>query len=257
MASDLLRPGCRRSKADATSRRGPHRLRSRFAPGARLTDVALLIPALNEEATLPALLPRLAGYRVLVVDNGSTDATAARAREGGAELVSEPRRGYGQACLAGLAHLRADPPEVVVILAADGSDDPGDLDAVIGPALGGLDLVIGDRSAGAEPGSLTWPQRVGNRVATAGIRALTGRRFADMGSLRAIRWEALERMQMCDPGFGWNVEMQMKAVHLGLACQEVPVRYLRRHAGESKISGNVKGSVKAGVHMLRACWRHR
>lgn len=222
--------------------------------------VAVLIPALNEEQALPLVLAELAAQapeRVVVVDNGSTDRTAARARAAGAEVVLEPRRGYGSACLAGLAHLRAAPPEVVVILDGDHSDYPEDLPLLLDPIRQGeADLVLGERVTLAQPGALQPQQRFGNHLASALMWGLVGRRYRDMGPFRAARWAALEALRMSDPAYGWNVEMQMKAARQGLRILEVPVRY-RPRVGQSKISGTLRGSAKAGAHILRACWRHR
>ncbi|MEY3211167.1 MAG: hypothetical protein RIT28_1648 [Pseudomonadota bacterium] len=222
--------------------------------------VAVLIPALNEEEALPLVLadlsPRALG-RVVVVDNGSVDRTAEVAQAGGAEVVFEPKRGYGAACLAGLRHLSADPPDVLVFLDGDHSDDVADLPRLLAPLqAGAADLVIGDRTARAERGALMPQQRVGNVVATTLIRALTGLRTRDMGPFRAIRWPALMGLQMADPAFGWMVEMHMKAARAGLRVVELPVSY-RPRRGESKISGTVRGSVRAGVGMLGACWTYR
>lgn len=222
--------------------------------------VAVLIPALNEEQALPLVLADLraqAPERVVVVDNGSTDRTAACAVEQGAELVHEPRRGYGRACLTGLAHLRADPPEVVVILDGDHSDHVEDLPDLLAPiARGEADLVLGERVTRGQRGALLPQQRFGNRLASVLMWGLVGRRYLDMGPFRAARWEALERLGMSDPAYGWNVEMQMKAIRQGLRVLEVPVRY-RPRVGQSKISGTLRGSARAGAHILRACWRHR
>jgi glycosyltransferase involved in cell wall biosynthesis len=222
--------------------------------------VAVLIPALNEEQALPLVLADLARRapdRVVVVDNGSADRTAEVARAGGAEVVSELRRGYGAACLAGLKHLGADPPDVLVFLDGDHSDDVDDLPRLLAPLRdGSADLVLGDRTARAERGALLPQQRVGNVVATTLIRALTGLDTRDMGPFRAIRWSALMGLDMVDPAFGWNVEMHMKAARAGLRVVEIPVSY-RPRRGESKISGTVRGSIKAGVGMLGACWTYR
>lgn len=222
--------------------------------------VAVLIPALNEEEALPLVLADLSRRRpdrVVVVDNGSEDRTAEVARAGGAEVVVEPRRGYGSACLAGLRHLSGDPPDVLVFLDGDHSDDVEDLPRLLAPIeRGAADLVLGDRTAQAERGALLPQQRVGNLVATTLIRALTGLSTRDMGPLRAIRWSALMGLRMADPAFGWNVEMHMKAARAGLRVVELPVRY-RPRRGVSKISGTVRGSIKAGVGMLGACWTYR
>ena len=218
-----------------------------------------MIPTLDEADNLPGLLGDLpATVRVVVVDNGSTDGSGEIALAWGAEVVREPRRGYGSACLAGLRHLRADPPEVVVILDADRADAVDRLDALVGPILAGTaDLVLSDRSRTADPGALLPAQRFGNRFATAAIWAVTGRRFHDLGPFRAIRWRALEGLAMSDPSWGWNVEMQLKAVRHGLRIVEVPLPYRKRHAGQSKISGTIRGSARAGVRILQAVWRYR
>jgi len=224
--------------------------------------VDALIPALNEEASLPGVLADLQGRglrRVVVVDNGSTDATAAVARAHGAEVVYCGRRGYGSACLRGMDHLHAQPPDVLVFLDGDGADDPADLAAILAPIEAGTaDLVIGSRVLGeAEPGALTLVQRFGNALSTTLMRGLFQARFTDLGPFRAIRWPALMRLQMADPDFGWTVEMQVKAVRAGLRCTEVPAAWRRRRAGASKISGTVKGSTLAGVKILWTIGRER
>ncbi len=216
--------------------------------------VAVVIPALNEAPSLPAVLAELPeGVRVVVVDNGSIDDTAAVARALGAEVVSAPRRGYGTAVQAGLNHLRAAPPEVVVVLDADHADDPRLLPVLVQPiAQGRADLVSSDRSRTADPGSLTPTQRFGNALATRLIAARVGHRYADLGPFRAVRWDALERLGMVDPTWGWNVEMQVKAARAGLRVVEIPVPYRARPRGESKISGSVRGALRAGVRILWA-----
>ena len=227
-------------------------------------NIAVVIPALNEEGPLPLVLQDLAPLlasgalqRVIVVDNGSTDDTAQLAREGGAELVPQPKRGYGSACLAGFAHLAQDPPDVVVILDADHSDYVDDLTLLVEPiSRGQADMVLGERTTLAERGALLPNQVFGNKLATALIRLHTGHKYRDMGPFRAIRWSSLMAMEMEDPAFGWNVEMQMKAIQRGLVVREIPVRY-RPRVGTSKISGTLTGTVKAGLGILRATWRYR
>src|SRR5712692_2500679 len=201
--------------------------------------VSLIIPALNEERSIGQVLGDLPPglySQVLVIDNGSTDGTAAAARARGVTVVSEPRRGYGSACLRGIASL--DPAaEVVVFMDADASDVPAEAAALLEPLLEGrADLVIGSRTLGSsENGALTPHQRFGNRLAVALIRLLYGFRYTDLGPFRAIRTESLRTIGMRDRGYGWTIEMQLKALRHGLRVVEVPVSY-RRRIGESKIS---------------------
>jgi glycosyltransferase involved in cell wall biosynthesis len=225
--------------------------------------VAVVIPALNEERSIGLVLDGLARDlvdHVLVCDNGSTDRTAEVARAHGAQVVAEPRRGYGSACLAGLAACRAlpgGPPDVVCFLDADFSDHPDDLSLVLAPILAGAaDVVIGSRMLLPDARAALLPQaRFGNALAVTLIRWLWGARFSDLGPFRAVTWAALERVGMEDTNYGWTVELQIKAASLGLRCVEVPVRY-RSRIGESKITGTVKGSVRAGVKILTTIARY-
>ena len=221
--------------------------------------VAVVIPALNEAGSIAAVLADLpASVRKVVVDNGSTDDTARIAADAGAEVVHEARRGYGAACQAGLRHLASGPPDVVVILDGDHADDPTLLDRLLEPIRDDrADLVLADRSRTADPGALTRVQKYGNRLATLLIRGVTGHRYADMGPFRAIRWSALERLQMRDPTWGWNVEMQIKAVRRGLRVIEIPLPYRARRAGQSKISGDLRGAARASVRIVWAVGRYR
>lgn len=226
-----------------------------------LPTIDVVIPALNEEASLPLVLaglPRPPVRRVVVADNGSRDGTARVAREGGAEVVTAARRGYGSACLTGLDHLRrTGPPDVVVFVDADYSDHPDELPRLVAPILAGeADLVIGSRVLGErEPGALLPQARAGNLVACFLIRLFYGHRFTDLGPFRAIRWESLETIGMSDPNFGWTAEMQVKALRHGLRAAEVPVSY-RRRVGVSKITGTVSGTIRAGYKILWTVARH-
>ncbi len=222
--------------------------------------IDVVIPALDEAGSIGrviAAIPRDSLRRVVVVDNGSRDGTADVAARAGAQVIHEPARGYGSACLAGLAHLAADPPEVVVFLDADFSDHPEELPALVAPILaGGADLVIGSRVLGeAERGALAPQARYGNQLACALLRALYGQRYTDLGPFRAIRWSALESLDMRDRNFGWTVEMQLKAARAGLSIAEVPVRY-RRRIGVSKITGTVRGTLGAGAKILWTIFRY-
>lgn len=209
--------------------------------------VTVIIPALNEEQAIGRVLAEVPEWvdRVIVADNGSSDATAAVARSHGADVVVEPRAGYGSACLAGLAALEAT--DIVVFLDGDYSDHPGEMDALVDPiAAGAADLVIGSRVLGErEAGALTPQQRFGNWLATRLIGLIWGVRYTDLGPFRAISAPALAGLAMADRTYGWTVEMQIKAAVQGLRSLEVPVRY-RRRIGVSKISGTIKGTILAG-----------
>ncbi|MBI3795740.1 MAG: glycosyltransferase family 2 protein [Deltaproteobacteria bacterium] len=223
--------------------------------------IAVLIPALNEEASLPYVLtdlPKDVVQEVVVIDNGSSDRTAEMARAQGATVLNEPRRGYGSACLAGIAYLKAREPDVVVFLDADYSDYPDELPAVVQPIIAEeYDFVLGSRTKGqAEPGALLFQARFGNALATSLIRWLYGFPYSDLGPFRAIRFPALLNLGMIDRTYGWNVEMQIKAVRQGLRIAEVPVRYRKRAGGESKVSGTLRGTLLAGYKILWTVLRY-
>ena len=227
--------------------------------------VAVVVPARDEApsvgAVVAGLRAALPDAEVVVVDNGSRDATAAVARAAGAVVVAEPRAGYGRACLAGLAHLARRPPDAVLFADADGADDPADAAAVLAPLrAGAADLVIGSRVLGqragrVERGALLPQARWGNALACALVRLRWGARFTDLGPFRAVRWRSLQALGMRDETFGWTVEMQVRAVRAGLRCAEVPVAY-RRRVGRSKISGTLGGTVRAGAKILWTVGRH-
>ena len=223
--------------------------------------VDVVIPAFNEERVVGevvASIPRPPADRVVVADNNSRDRTAAVAAAARAIVVPAPRQGYGSACLAGLAWLREhEPPDVVAFLDADGSDFADELPLLLAPIeSGGADLVIGSRVLGRrEPGALLPQARAGNFVACLLIALLYRHRYTDLGPFRAIRWEALERLEMRDPDFGWTAEMQVKALRQGLRVVEMPVSY-RRRVGVSKITGTLWGTLRAGYKILWTVMRH-
>lgn len=225
------------------------------------SNIAVIIPALDEEQSIGATLDSVAvlgAAPTIVVDNGSIDRTAEVAEAHGAQVIRETRRGYGYACLAGIAALPLH-AQVIVFLDADGSDDPADLPHLIEPIVRDeADLVIGSRLIGdAESGAMTMMQNFGNRLAAALMRVLFGARFTDLGPFRAIRRDALEGLSMRDTNYGWTIEMQIKARRLGLRTLEVPVRYRKRRAGRSKVSGTLRGSFLAGIKILWTILRYR
>ncbi len=235
-----------------------------------LPTFAVVIPALDEEAVIGdqvaevlaaargpevAALARLS--EVVVVDNGSRDATAERAAAAGATVVAEPRRGYGRACLSGV--LAAGEVDLIVQMDGDRSDQPGELPLLLAPLLGGeADLVVGSRTRGrAEPGSLLPQQRVGNWIAAVLLRLLYGVRVSDIGPFRVIGRDDLLALGMQEMTYGWSVEMIARAARRGLRVREVPVSYRNRAGGDSKVSGNLRASVRAGWRIIGAIGRSR
>jgi len=213
--------------------------------------VGVVIPALDEEASIGLVIDAIPAWvdDIVVVDNGSTDATASTARAHGARVVPEPRRGYGAACQTGIEALAA--PNVVVFLDGDFSDHPSEMQRLVDPiAAGDADFVVGARHvADSAQGAISWWQRSGNRLACALMRRLWAGRYTDLGPFRAIRSDALEALQMRDKGFGWTVEMQIKAIRRSLRVREVPTDY-RKRIGRSKISGTLRGAIGAGAKIL-------
>ena len=226
-------------------------------------SVDVAIPAFNEEASLPLVLAGLFALppgsvrRVVVADNNSTDDTASVARQAGALVVPAPIQGYGSACLAALAEIATDPPDIVVFIDADFSDHPEELPDLIAPLVQNqADLVIGSRTLGnREPGALLPQARFGNLLACFLIRVLYRHTYTDLGPFRAIRWRSLEELGMRDPDFGWTAEMQVKAIRHGLTVVDVPVSY-RRRVGVSKITGTLVGTLRAGHKILWTVFRY-
>ena len=226
-----------------------------------MKKAVVIIPALNEERSIGKVIgdiPRNLVAEIVVVNNGSTDSTASVASGCGATVIDEERRGYGQACLAGMNYIKnfSYLPDIIVFLDADYSDYPQEMKDLISPiAEGGYDLVIGSRTIGERQKGALLPQAlVGNYVATGLIKLLYRVDFTDLGPFRAIRYDKLLSLGMRDKTFGWTVEMQVKAAKKGFRCTEVPVSY-RKRIGTSKITGTITGSVMAGVKIIWMIFR--
>ena len=228
--------------------------------------IGVVIPARDEADNIGAVVGGLlelheeSGQRVIddlvVCDNGSADATAQRARNAGARVVVEDTPGYGVACLTALAALR--PVDVVLFVDGDQSCETGQAIDLLRAIADGADMVVGSRALGRmEPGALSAPQIAGNRVASLLIRLLWGKTVTDLGPFRAIRADALRRLDMRDTAYGWTVEMQVKAIQMDLRLVETPVDSLRRRFGRSKVGGTVKGVIGASIGILGMIVRRR
>ncbi len=219
-----------------------------------MNSVSVIIPAFNEEEPIAGVVREVSATKIpadiIVVDNGSADQTANRAREAGARVVKAPR-GYGRACAAGVTALRPE-SEIVVFLDGDGSDCPELMNQLVDPIVAEkYDFVIGSRTRGRrEQGSMNLQQIVSGRIAGWLMSILYGVRYTDMCPFRAIRRATLEKLGMREQTYGWNLEMQMKAARAGLRILEVPVNHRRRAGGESKVSGTVRGTFVAGARIF-------
>lgn len=223
----------------------------------------VIIPAFNEAKSIGKVvddLPEGLVDEVVVVNNASTDATERNASDAGATVLREDKKGYGFACLQGLAYLeeqaqKGRTPDIVVFLDGDYSDHPNELAQLLEPITSNTaDLVIGSRILGfrkglVEPGAMLPQALIGNRIACGLMRVIWGVRFTDLGPFRAIRYHCLKALRMEDQTYGWTIEMQIKAARIGLRCTEVPVSY-RKRIGVSKITGTVSGTFKASGKIL-------
>jgi len=220
--------------------------------------VSLIIPALNEAECLKSLLPEvpyLLLHETIVVDNGSTDATAAVAQAAGVRVVCEPRRGYGSACIAGVA---AASGEILIFMDGDGSFMPQELVRLIEPIQKGeADLVLGTRlRGGMTSGAMPPHQRFGNYLVAWLVRTLYRVEVTDLGPFRAIRRDLFDQLQMQEQTYGWPIEMLVKAARRQARLLEVPVSYRPRLAGQSKVGGTVRGTILATYKILRVTFRY-
>lgn len=214
----------------------------------------VIMPVLDELENLKWLLPKLSEkYHVLIVDNGSTDGSYEYCLDNGIKVIKESIKGYGKAVLSGIEHLSVIEPsdnKVVVVFDADGTSPIESIDSVVSPITQeGFDFVIGQRTF-SQLGAIPLHAKFGNWLTVFLIKLSTGHSYKDMGPLRAIKLKKINKMNMIDQNYGWNVEMQMKAVKHGLKIKEVDIKYFRRRHGKSKISGSVLGSIKAGIKIL-------
>ena len=221
--------------------------------------ISIIIPALNEEESIGRVLNDIPGEiveEVIVVDNGSSDNTVTVSKGLGVNVILEPLKGYGAACLRGISILKQD-TDIVVFLDADYSDYPQDLHTVVKPIIDDdAEMVIGSRMSGAREKGALLPQAIfGNKLATFLIRLFWGFKYTDLGPFRAIKYRDLLTLNMIDKNFGWTVEMQIKALQKGLRIVEVPVRY-RKRIGKSKITGTFSGTVRAGVKIIYTIFKY-
>jgi glycosyltransferase involved in cell wall biosynthesis len=228
-----------------------------------MPEIVIIIPALNEKGAIGKVLahiPRNIASEIVVVDNNSSDATAEVARNFGATVVHEGRKGYGFACLKGIEYVLSRPkkPGVIVFLDADYSDCPEEMTSLVQPIIQqDYDMVIGSRFLGRrEKGAMPRHQVLGNRLAVMLVNALYGVHYTDLGPFRAIKLDKLLKLDMKEQRYGWTAEMQAKAAKQRLRCCEVPVTY-RARIGTSKISGTVKGTVCAGYSILATVLKNR
>ena len=221
--------------------------------------ISVIIPALDEEESIGQVLNDIPGEiveEVIVVDNGSSDNTVTVSKGLGANVIQEPLKGYGAACLKGISILKQD-TDIVVFLDADYSDYPQDLHTVVKPIINdNADMVIGSRMSGEREKGALLPQAIfGNKLATFLIRLFWGFKYTDLGPFRAIKYRDLLALNMTDKNFGWTVEMQIKALKKRLRIVEVPVRY-RKRIGKSKITGTFSGTVRAGVKIIYTIFKY-
>ena len=217
--------------------------------------VAAIIPVLNEQGAIgPTLarLPRDAVQDIIVVDGGSKDGTADEARAHGAITLIEQRRGYGRACLTGAEHAASLGADIALFMDGDGADAVEHAAQILAPLRAGeADFVLATRTRGTrEKGSMGLHQVLAGEAIGLALRGITGTRYSDMCAFRAIRLDDLFRLGMQEMTYGWNLEMQILAPRAGLRVREIPLPYYRRVAGQSKVAGNLRGSITAGTRIV-------
>ena len=217
--------------------------------------IKVIIPAFNEEASIGKVIAEIPNIvsEIIVVNNNSTDNTSEIAKNAGATVLFQPKAGYGNACLKGMEYISEEDikPEIIVFLDGDYSDYPSELTKIVAPILeDDIDFVVGARvKTLREAGSMTFPQRFGNALATKLMKLFFNSKFTDLGPFRAIKYEKLLQLNMEDKTYGWTVEMQLKVLKKKFTYAEVPVKYKNR-IGTSKVSGTVKGAIFAGIKIL-------
>ncbi|HQS05902.1 MAG: UDP-glucose--dolichyl-phosphate glucosyltransferase [Sphingobacteriales bacterium 17-39-43] len=223
--------------------------------------IYVIIPAFNESKSIGKVIADIPGMvtEIIVVDNASTDNTGDFAKEKGATVLRENRKGYGYSCLKGMDYIskKAKENDIIVFLDGDYSDFPAEIKLLISPIMSsGFDMVIGSRVLGErQKGSMLFQQIAGNWLATTLIKLFYNAHFTDLGPFRAITWNALQQINMKDKTFGWTVEMQVKAAKLNLKFTEIPVSY-RKRIGVSKVSGTIKGTILAGYKILLTIFKN-
>ena len=223
--------------------------------------ISVVIPAFNEEKSIPYVLNDIPNFvnLIIVCDNSSTDKTSEIAKNMGAKVVFEEKKGYGNACLKAISYLRnlKDKPEIVVFIDGDYSDDPKQMKKIVDPIFyEGYDLVLGARTKSLrDKNSMTAHQIFGNWLACFLMRIFFNSRFKDLGPFRAITWDKLMQLDMRDKSFGWTIEMQIKALIKNYKYKEIDVKYKKR-IGKSKISGTLVGSILAGKKILYLIFKY-
>ena len=221
-------------------------------------QLAILIPCYNEEECIQAAIQASAPFgQVFVVNNGSTDRSIQKIKETSAILLQESRKGYGNAIMTGMLEAKRHGKSIAIILDADLSDDPQNTSLLVDPIVNGeSDFVLSCRTRKEDQGNLEIHQRFGNQLAVWMMKQAIGFQYRDMGPFRAFDIQKILNLQLEDENFGWNIEMQMKAVQAGLRIQELELPYRKRLAGVSKVSGNLKSSIKAGRIILQSVFRY-